>query len=373
MTPRERLLTAYRGGQPDRVPLYVRGVGPLDEQWVADRHESFRPLIDMVAEHGDLIVGYGPKQTGTCLMSFGDTARVEHLTHDEPRWVLHETIVHTPEGPINYVRQKSKEEYSSLTKEFWITDDDRDLKRFLSLPYDLPAPDVSDFADYERKIGDKAVIILGAIDPIAHVHDLIGSEKLAFWSFERRRDVDMLIEMFTERLLAWLDDIFNGGVRCVIAFVGAEYCLPPLMPPSDFTEWVVKPMKRITDRIHAAGCLAHVHSHGPLDAVLEGFAEMGGDILHPVEAPPMGDVTLTEAKRRIGDRVCLEGNIQIGDLYSAEPHEVREHVKRAIDEAAEGGGFVLCPTASPYTPVLPEKVVENYRVFIETALEYGTY
>ena len=44
-----------------------------------------------------------------------------------------------------------------------------------------------------------------------------------------------------------------------------------------------------------------------------------------------------------------------------------------FDEAAAGGGFVLCPTASPFTPVLPERAVRNYLAMIETAEECGAY
>ena len=373
MTSRERMLAAYQRRQPDRVPINVRGVGVLDKQWVADRHPSFRPLIELVEQHGDLIMGYSPKGKGNTLIPWHMVEKVENRTHDMPRWTLHERIVHTPKGPISYVTQVSKEEFSSLTREFWIVDDDADLERYLSLPYSPPEADTSDFAAYEEEVGERAVILIGGIDPIAHVHDLLGSEKLALWSFERRRDVDMLIEMFTERMLDWIGRVLATGIRCTFAYVGAEYCLPPLMPPSDFKPWVVEPMKRISKLIHDSGSLVHVHSHGPLDSVLEGFAEMGADVLHPIEAPPMGDVTLAEAKRRIGKDVCLEGNIQIGDIYTAEEFEIRDQVKRAIDEAAPGGGFILCPTASPYTPVLPEKAVRNYRAFVETALEYGRY
>ena len=87
----------------------------------------------------------------------------------------------------------------------------------------------------------------------------------------------------------------------------------------------------------------------------------------------MGDVTLDDAKRRIGNDMCLEGNVQIGDLYAGTEDEMRDAVKTAIDQAADGGGFVLAPTASPFTPKLEDHTVRNYVALIETALEYGRY
>jgi len=85
----------------------------------------------------------------------------------------------------------------------------------------------------------------------------------------------------------------------------------------------------------------------------------------------MGDVPLAEAKRRIGDKVCLEGNVQIGDVYAMPTAQLVDRVKRAIDDGAPGGGFVLCPTASPHTRMLTDLTVRNYVAMIETAVEYG--
>ena len=48
----------------------------------------------------------------------------------------------------------------------------------------------------------------------------------------------------------------------------------------------------------------------------EKIVEMGTDCLHPMEAPAWGDMPLAEAKRRIGCDICIEGNIQMGDVYT---------------------------------------------------------
>ncbi len=370
MTSKERLLTAYRRGRPDRVPINVRGVRVHDRKWVESRHPSYRPLIEKVKASGDLIGGFGVS-TGW-LLTASDALALEHRTHELTDWVDHETIAHTPKGDLSYVYRTSKHEFSGLTRSFWVKNE-ADLAKFLSVPYVPIRPDLSGYPVAVETMGDRGLIMVGNSDPIAYVHELLGSELLALWSVERRATIDMLVELFTGRLLDWYEYLIGRGVCGLFGFSGAEYIAPPLMAPSYFRDWVTKPMTAICSRIHAGGGLVHVHSHGPLSAVLEQFAEMGTDVLHPIEAPPMGDVRLADAKKRIGKGVCLEGNIQIGDLYAAEEQEIRDAVKRAIDEAADGGGLVICPTASPFTPVLPEKTVRNYLAMIETAEECGAY
>lgn len=370
MTSRERLLAAYRRKQPDRVPINVRGVRVHDEAWMGNHHPSYDPLIKAVSEQCDLVGGFGVSQGW--LLTASREVEIERKTRDSPDWTYRQTIAHTPKGPLSCVYRSSKREFVGLSHEFWVKDE-QDLERFLSVPYVPPRPDVSGYGAAVERMGERGIVLVGTADPIAFVHELLGSELLGFWSIDRRNTIDALVEIFTDRLVEWFDWLIAGGVVCVFGFAGAEYVAPPLMHPRYFRDWVTRPMTKITDRIHRAGGLVHVHSHGPLSAVIEQFADMGSDVLHPIEAPRMGDVELADAKRRIGDRVCLEGNIQIGDLYAAQVDEVRDLVKRAIDDAAPDGGFVLCPTASPFTPVLPEKALRNYLAMIEAGLEYGKY
>ena len=112
----------------------------------------------------------------------------------------------------------------------------------------------------------------------------------------------------------------------------------------------------------------HIHCHGPLSAVLEDFIEIGANCLHPLEAPPMGDVTLAEAKRRIGHAICLEGNLQIGDIYAGKTADIVAQVKHNI-EVTGGRGYILCATASPHTPTLSDLTVKNYLAMIEAAVQ----
>jgi uroporphyrinogen-III decarboxylase len=148
---------------------------------------------------------------------------------------------------------------------------------------------------------------------------------------------------------------------------GEEYVTPPLHSAKDFRAFVVEPEKEIARRLHDHGGLLHIHCHGPLKHVLEDFVELGVNCLHPIEAPPLGDVPLADAKRRIGDHICLEGNIQIGDLYAGKAQEIIAQVKHNI-EVSGGRGYILCPTASPHTPVLSDLTVRNYLAMIEAAI-----
>jgi hypothetical protein len=170
-----------------------------------------------------------------------------------------------------------------------------------------------------------------------------------------------------------VERLLDAGLGPVFATLGHEIALPPLLSPGDFFELVVENDKPFMHAIRSKGNLIHVHCHYNLRKVLDGFVELGVNCLHPVEAPPMGDIELADAKVRLRGKVCIEGNMQIGDLFTLTPTEVRAKTRKIIEDAAAGGGLILCPTASPYKPVLDDETRDNYLAFIEAGLEFGRY
>jgi uroporphyrinogen-III decarboxylase len=57
------------------------------------------------------------------------------------------------------------------------------------------------------------------------------------------------------------------------------------------------------------------------------------------------DVNLAEAKRRIGDRVCMIGGFdQFHYLIDCTPEDTRDEVRRCFEEAGANGGYILSPS-----------------------------
>jgi uroporphyrinogen-III decarboxylase len=103
--------------------------------------------------------------------------------------------------------------------------------------------------------------------------------------------------------------------------------------------------------------------------ILEDMADTGPDAIETLTSSrSSGDVDLADAKRRIGNRVCLYGGFNEHLLHEADEQAVREEVRRCLDAAMEGGGYVLRSTGQIFDarPGLIE-------VMCETARELGRY
>jgi len=371
MTSRERVLTAMRRGQPDRVPINVRGVRVWDAEWVATRDVSYRPLIDAVRHYCDIIPVAGVGGADAHFVTAATAEMTETLVIDAGDWDIHRTIIHTAQGDLTQDYWVSKLGDLPLTKKHFVVTPE-DAERALSVPYVMPELDFSGYFELRDDWPDNCVMCMcpqaGEI-----VHDLLGTETFAYWWVEHRDLLFALRAVFEERALAVLDTMLSADVGPVLATNGVEQVAPPIHSAETYRAFALPPFREICRRIHEAGCLLHVHCHNRVSALLEDFAEVGIDALHPLEPPPMGDVDLAEAKRRVGDRICLEGNIQIGELYAAPTEHVIALVTEAMRAGKPGGGFILCPSASPYTPTLSHQTVANYLAMIETAVKMREY
>ena len=130
-------------------------------------------------------------------------------------------------------------------------------------------------------------------------------------------------------------------------------------------------VKQMTRLAREAGLPSHIHSCGPEKELVKILAEETDlTIVDPLEIPPMGDCDLREIKRLYGHKLVLKGNLHTTNvMLRGTPDEVTEAAKRAIDDAAEGGGFILstgdqCGRDTPF---------ENIEALIKTAETYGRY
>ena len=130
-------------------------------------------------------------------------------------------------------------------------------------------------------------------------------------------------------------------------------------------------VKRGIEICARAGIPTHVHSCGPEKELVRVMTEETQlTVIDPLEIPPMGDCNLADMKRLYGRKIVLKGNLHTTDvLLRGSVKDVVNASKRAIDDAAEGGRFILS-TGDQCGRDTPD---ENLRAMIETARTYGKY
>jgi uroporphyrinogen decarboxylase len=162
--------------------------------------------------------------------------------------------------------------------------------------------------------------------------------------------------------------VAEAGADAVVFEDDIAFNSNTLMSPTHFDEFIGPYLKELVDFAHEKGIRAIKHSDGNLWPVLDRLADMGLDGLHPLQ--PEGGMELKDIKERIGDKVCLLGNINCGDLLSSgTEEEVEQAVKKAIDDAAPGGGYILTSSNTIHPGCKPE----NYIAMVRATHKYGKY
>ena len=360
LTSRERLDRCFKHLEIDRPGLFLRGATATSPP-----HPSYEALRDLAAAKADLKFHWS---YGHLVEPIPTTREIEPYSENFER---HIRIEHTPAGDLRATHLSGLKGQPGMPEEHLLKTVE-DAEKYLSLPLPNVEGDVSSFFELDRQVGDRGIVEVPlGLNPGGSAADLFGSDRFAVFSVEHRDVLHALMKQRMDHLVHILKFLLRQGVGPYFAILGQEYITPPLHGPRDFYDFNVQYDHPISDLIHEAGGYLHVHCHGPLKDVLPGFVELGADILHPIEPPPLGDVTPEMAKQALRDRVCIEGNIQIGDMYTASAQAIKEMVVSLIEDAFDDHkDLIVCPTASPYVPEMTPQCYENYAALVDVVTDW---
>lgn len=362
MTSSERIRSALRRQPVDRSPFMLWGLDSL--QITPD--QSYRPLLEYIAEHGDIKFKWRP-EPDLCFQPYNASlVEADRQSHPEGETLVTLTTLHTPLGDLQEVTQTVPDTIVTATRRRFVQNLD-DLRKWLSVPYTPWYPSVDSFFEADALVGGRGAVTYRTSEPSALVRSLFAPEAFAVACLEDRKAIHEATEAMCQRMLDHFGHVLGTGARPIFIIQGCESATPPMQSPEHFREFVVRYERPLLQLVRNHDCLAIVHCHGNLSAVLESFVDLGYDGIHPVEEPPMGDITLKEFKRRVGGDLSIVGNVQIGEMLSACPDEVEALTRHALED---GGpmGILLSPTATPYERPMSDRTFANYRRLMETAI-----
>jgi len=178
------------------------------------------------------------------------------------------------------------------------------------------------------------------------------------------KEVHTVIAQFSAELYK---SYMDAGAEVFVESGDLAYKTGPMMSPKKFTELVLPGYKIITDTVHDRGKKIVLHSDGQITSLLDFVVNCGFDGLQSLE--PTAGVDLALVKKKVGDKLCLMGNIDIAHVLTyGTKREVFDAVKFAIKTAGPGGGFIVSATN-----MHPAVRVQNLKWMIEATHKFGVY
>jgi len=245
---------------------------------------------------------------------------------------------------------------------------EKDLDNYVPPDPDLPFRYTAIEEGVKRFKGKRAVIAV-VLDPFRILAMYLRGEVELFKDMIRNPDmVERMSEIARDYALRYVKNCIDIGVD--IIWNGGDWAITqsPFVSREFTKRFLIPGLKRIVDYCHSRGVPCLEHSDGNLRPILDLMVGTGIDALHPID--PIAGMDLGEVKAEYGDRICLMGNVECGELLSwGTKEDVRRAVKECIGKAGKGGGYICMSSNSIHGAVNPE----NYVEMVKAIRDYGKY
>ena len=184
---------------------------------------------------------------------------------------------------------------------------------------------------------------------------------------------EYLLDAITDHYLAVADEFLSrAGKYIEMQWVGDDWGLQdaPFLPPKMFYESIIPRFRKIIDFLKTKTDAKIVyHSCGITYDLLDGFIEMGVDIIQPVQANAKGNEDAARLKREYGDKIMFHGNTDNQGVFHRSKEEVTADALYRIKNLAPGGGYIFSSGHNIQGNMPPENILTLFN----TAKEYGKY
>ncbi len=361
MTSKERFLKALNREKPDRLPVTTHHL----QQYFLDNtmngisidetfdHFGFDPINWFQAYKPDETKGeyYDPDHQPGFLEArriSSDNWRIKQviLPHEKYETVRYNFV--TPKKTLSMVLQSN--EYTTWVAERLIKEkSDIDIiAEFAS----SPKCDVEAVNKEAESYGSRGMIrglisffdVYGQSGCWQDAAVLYGIEDLIMATFEDEQWVHQFLQILFERKKIFLESC--KGAKYDLLEHGGGDASSTVISPNIFAEFVATYDAKLIQIAHEAGQKVVYHTCGGMMPILEMIAEMNTDAMETFTPVDMGgDTNLVEAKRRIGDKVCMIGGFdQYHFFNNCTADDTRKAVRDCFEAAGENGGFILSPS-----------------------------
>jgi uroporphyrinogen decarboxylase len=193
------------------------------------------------------------------------------------------------------------------------------------------------------KVGDEVCIRAPGTGPFSVASSLVGVERFLFEMAlihggreeTNREAVERMLDLTTGALIRFgLAEIKAGAhlIQC-----GDSLASTNVISPEMYRIWVLPRHQQVFQAWKEAGALTLLHICGNNTRILDLQAQTGADIIAIDHA-----VDLRLAKQRIGNKVCLIGNIDpVGTILFGSVADVERAAHACLEASAPGGGYIL--------------------------------
>jgi hypothetical protein len=175
--------------------------------------------------------------------------------------------------------------------------------------------------------------------------------------------IERYIDEEIERTLAMIRAT-KGQNEGKHVFMALHKGMDGFMSDAHYRKYYWKHLQQIILAIIDSGKVPYIYTEGKYNSRLDCLSEVPpGKVYYHFE-----DVDMAVAKKKLGGIACVAGGFPASLLDWGKPEDVRDAVKKMLDDCAPGGGFIFETGCG-----LGKCKRENVEAMFDTVKEYGKY
>ncbi len=191
----------------------------------------------------------------------------------------------------------------------------------------------------------------------------MGTETFSFALFENLPFLEEVLDRYTDWTEAVAERVCGLGFDVFVSTDDMAFKSAPFFSPQVFREIVMPRFRRIGRQVTLPWI---IHSDGNLAPFVDDLLTLGIAGLHPNEK---GAMDIRQMKRQYGDHLCILGNLDLNILGLGTIQDVDDEVRGLIRDVGPGGGYIITSGNSLAGYLKPENVI----AFTRAVDKYGPY
>jgi len=336
MTPKERFLTALRGGRPDRIPWACN----FDHWLNVNRARGTVPKEFEGMSRDDIC-----RAIGAAIWARAGIFKVETPNVSVTQRTEGDSTITTYETPVGSVRTRHQTApdftRAQFLKEHPIkTPQDIEVQKFM-IQDEVLTPTYDSFVEVERAVGEDGIALTGVgYSPFqAFMIRMAGWVNGIYLLHDHPEKVEELLEVIEQKTLEACRIAADSPAQ-VIAI--GDNMDARTTSPRYYRRYLIPWYRKAAAILHAKGKTVESHYDAPLRALLPLIPETDLDVIEAVPPLPMGDCTMGEAYHALRPRVAVQGGVPaVLVLRTSTAKQLKDFIIQVIREVQPGDGFVL--------------------------------
>jgi len=382
---KERILTAMNHEEPDRVPLMGLIAEPATSNRILGKQQvDFGSMLRNSELWNDLKGIMSSSWPELLYANFADALEAAIKLCFDANWAIY-TRMQMVEAPKSRpglfchdmwgrAWEMRADEHGNVVMNYvgGVCSTEEEWNAWAERTKPLHDEHIKNVSEHHRKLADNygdRILPIGYAGTgiFENTWQSMGFENFCRFVYQKPDFVKKVVAFQTDLYLRHLNAMMESGIEVVMGGDDFGHKTGLLVRPELIEKLFGDSYRRFSEYVHRQNKKLLWHSCGKIYALLNKLVEWGFDGLVTLE--PTADMELGEVREQVGHKLVLVGNLDVSYLLvRGTKEEVEDAVRKAIKDAARGGGYILAQSHS-------HSLVDPMRLkwMIDAAHKYGKY